>query len=102
MYKIKWTDLWGKIDLHIYKTFKDFKTSSLTDIAAANMCIMKKTEVSIMYLRGDISILIPALFRKLWLYLPHRLYMTSSRTATSIFLAAQIRVKYECPSLIHN
>ncbi len=32
-----------KLNLHIYKTVKDFKTSSLTDVAAANMCIMKKT-----------------------------------------------------------
>jgi hypothetical protein len=31
-----------KLNLHIYKTVKDFKTSSLTDIAAANVCIMKK------------------------------------------------------------
>jgi hypothetical protein len=30
------------LDLHIYKTVKDFKTSFLTDIAAANLCIMKK------------------------------------------------------------
>jgi hypothetical protein len=28
---------------HIYKTVKDFKTSSLTDVAAANVCTMKKT-----------------------------------------------------------
>ncbi len=35
----------GKLNLHIYKTVKDFKTSSLTDVAAANMCIMKKTRV---------------------------------------------------------
>jgi UDP-N-acetylglucosamine:LPS N-acetylglucosamine transferase len=27
-----------------------------------------------MYLRGDISILVPAVYRKLWLYLPRRLY----------------------------
>ncbi len=32
-----------KLNLHIYKTVKDFETSSLTDIAAANVCIMKKT-----------------------------------------------------------
>jgi hypothetical protein len=27
-----------------------------------------------MYLRGDNSILVPAIFQKLWLYLPRRLY----------------------------
>jgi hypothetical protein len=32
-----------KLNPHIYKTVKDFKTSSLTDIAAANVCTMKKT-----------------------------------------------------------
>jgi hypothetical protein len=32
-----------KLNLHIYKTVKDFKTSSLTDIDAENVCIMKKT-----------------------------------------------------------
>ncbi len=32
-----------KLDLHIYKTVKDFKTYSLIDIAAANARIMKKT-----------------------------------------------------------
>jgi hypothetical protein len=32
-----------KLNLHIYKTVKDFKIYSLTDIAAANVCIMKKT-----------------------------------------------------------
>jgi hypothetical protein len=32
-----------KLNLHIYKTVKYFKTSSLSDIVAANMCIMKKT-----------------------------------------------------------
>ncbi len=32
-----------KLNLHIDKTVKDFKSSSLTDIAAANVCIMKKT-----------------------------------------------------------
>jgi hypothetical protein len=32
-----------KLNLHIYKTVKDFKTSSLTDIAAANVCTMQKT-----------------------------------------------------------
>ncbi len=31
------------MNLHIYKTVKDIKTSFLTDIAAANVCIMKKT-----------------------------------------------------------
>jgi hypothetical protein len=31
------------LNLHIYKTVKDFKTSSLTDIAAANVCTMQKT-----------------------------------------------------------
>jgi hypothetical protein len=43
LYKIKWTDFWVKLNLHIYKMVKDFKTSSTTDIAAANVCIMKKT-----------------------------------------------------------
>jgi hypothetical protein len=45
LYKIKWTNFLGQIEptLHIYKTFKDFKTSFLTDIAAANVCTMKKT-----------------------------------------------------------
>jgi hypothetical protein len=38
------------------------KTSSLSDIAAANVCTMKKPEVSIMFLRGDISIVVPAFF----------------------------------------
>jgi hypothetical protein len=32
-----------KLNLHIYKTVKYSKTSSLSDIAAANVCIMKKT-----------------------------------------------------------
>jgi hypothetical protein len=64
---------WVKLNLHIYKTVKDFKTSSHIDIVAANVCIVKKPEVSTMYLRGDISLLVPALFRKLWLYLPRRL-----------------------------
>ncbi len=32
-----------KLNLHIYKTIKDFKISSLIDIAAANVCTMKKT-----------------------------------------------------------
>jgi hypothetical protein len=32
-----------KLNLHLYKTVKDFKTSSLDDIAAANVCAMKKT-----------------------------------------------------------
>ncbi len=45
MYKIKWTDFGVKLNLHIYKTVKDFKNSSLTDIAAANVCIMKKSRV---------------------------------------------------------
>ncbi len=31
-----------KLDLHIQKTVKDFKTSFLIDIAAANVCTMKK------------------------------------------------------------
>jgi hypothetical protein len=31
-----------KLNLHFYKTVKDFKTYSLTNIAAANVCIMKK------------------------------------------------------------
>jgi hypothetical protein len=39
------------------------------------MCKTKKTEVSIMFLRGDISILVPPLFRKFWLYLPRRMYV---------------------------
>ncbi len=54
-----------KLNLHIYKTVKDFETSSLTDIPAANVCIMKKPEVSIMYLRGVISIFVPALFSEI-------------------------------------
>jgi hypothetical protein len=32
-----------KLNLHIYKTVKDFKTSSLINVAAANVCTMKKT-----------------------------------------------------------
>jgi hypothetical protein len=32
-----------KLTLHIYKTVKDFKTSFLPYIAAANVCTMKKT-----------------------------------------------------------
>ncbi len=32
-----------KLNLHIYNTVKDFKTSSLTDVAAANVYTMKKT-----------------------------------------------------------
>ncbi len=32
-----------KLNLHIYKMVKDFKTSSLTNVAAANVCTMKKT-----------------------------------------------------------
>ncbi len=43
LFKIKWTDFGVKLNLHIYKTVKDFKTSSLIDIAAANVCTMKKT-----------------------------------------------------------
>ncbi len=44
------------------------------------MCLQwKKPEVSIMFLRGDISILVPAIFRKLWLYLPRRLYFTGDQ-----------------------
>jgi hypothetical protein len=35
--------LWVKLNLHIYKMVKDFKTSSLTDIAAANVCTLQKT-----------------------------------------------------------
>jgi hypothetical protein len=31
-----------KLNLHIYKMVKDFKTSSLTNVAAANVCTMKK------------------------------------------------------------
>ncbi len=31
------------MNLHLYKTVEDFKTSSLNDIAAANVCTMKKT-----------------------------------------------------------
>ncbi len=29
---------WVKLNLHIYKTVEDLKTSSLFDIAAANVC----------------------------------------------------------------
>jgi hypothetical protein len=32
-----------KLNLHMYKTDKDLKTSSLTDVAAANVCTIKKT-----------------------------------------------------------
>jgi hypothetical protein len=51
-------------------------TSSLSDVAVANMCKMKKKpEVSIMFLRGDIKILVQALFQKFLLYLPCLLYL---------------------------
>ncbi len=43
LYKIKWTDFQVKLNLHIYKTVKDFKTSFLPYFAAANVCTMKKT-----------------------------------------------------------
>jgi hypothetical protein len=39
-----------KLNLHIYKTVKDFKISSLTDIAAANVCIMKKNQRSLSFI----------------------------------------------------
>ncbi len=75
LFKIKWTDFWGKIESTNLQNGTDCTTSSLIDVAAENVCTMqKKPEVSIMYLRGDISILVPAVFRKLWLYLPRRLY----------------------------
>jgi hypothetical protein len=32
-----------KLNPHIYKTVKDFKTTSLTDVAVANLYTMKKT-----------------------------------------------------------
>ncbi len=32
-----------KLNLHIYKMVKGFKTSSLTNVAAANVCTMKET-----------------------------------------------------------
>jgi hypothetical protein len=71
VYKIKWTDFWGKIE----PTNLQNGTSSLIDVAAENVCTMQKNRgLYIMYLRGDISILVPAVFRKLWLYLPRRLY----------------------------
>jgi hypothetical protein len=44
---------------------KDFKTSSLTNVAAANVCTKKKPEVSIMYLRGDPSIFSPDRFSEI-------------------------------------
>ncbi len=44
-------------------------------ILLLQMCVQWKIpEVSIMFLRGDISILVPAVFRKLWLFLPRQLY----------------------------
>jgi hypothetical protein len=43
-YTIKWTDFWGQIEpTYLKKTVKDFKTSSLIDIAAVNVCPIKKT-----------------------------------------------------------
>jgi hypothetical protein len=39
---------------------KDFLTSSVFHVAVANVCKMKK--MSIMFLRGDIQILVPAFF----------------------------------------
>ncbi len=43
LYKIKWTNFWGQIEPTYLKTVQDFKTSFLPDIAAANLCTMKKT-----------------------------------------------------------
>jgi hypothetical protein len=34
-----------KLNLHIYKMVKDFKTFSHTDIAATNVCTKKKTRI---------------------------------------------------------
>jgi hypothetical protein len=40
------------------------------------MCVQrKKPEVSSMFLRGDIQVLVPALLKKFWLYIPRRLYI---------------------------
>jgi hypothetical protein len=42
-------------------------------IPVAGVCKKKKTEVSIMFVRGDITIFDGALFEKFWLYIPRRL-----------------------------
>jgi hypothetical protein len=44
-----------------------------------------------MYLRGDNSILVPAVFRKLWLYLPRRLVLVAYRRKGNYKFQSDIR-----------
>ncbi len=54
LYKIKLTDIWGKINLHIYKWLKIFKFL-FVQIFPVQMCVQRKNpEVSSMFLKGDI------------------------------------------------
>jgi hypothetical protein len=71
-----------KSNLHSSKTVKDFLTKFSPVIYFANLCNNKKPEVSVMFWKEDIKILVTALFRKFWLYIPRWLYITTFLLST--------------------
>ncbi len=61
--KIKLTDFWGQIDPTYLKKRLKISKLLLSLMLLLQLCVKrKKPEVSIMFLRGDIYILVPALF----------------------------------------
>jgi hypothetical protein len=78
LYKTK-TDFWT------YISKKRLKIPKLLfcQIFALQMCVKwKKVEGSIIFLIGDIQMLVPALYKKFWLYLPCRLYFLQVKNKT--------------------
>jgi hypothetical protein len=81
---------WVKLNLQIYKTVRDFKTSSLYDIAAANVCTMKKTGGLYHVSERRYFNSSPGRFSEIAAILPRRLYTHRSKSFRStVYLTAK-------------
>jgi hypothetical protein len=75
------------LNLHIYKTVKDFKTSSLIDIAAANVCIMIITRGLYHVFEGRYFNFNPGPFSEIVAILTATLPLKGNKNITHGFLA---------------